>query len=198
MTPVDWKWSSSTPAGNLLRHPSWAFTESRIFGCAAMRPADLLVVEEAPHASGRVPLDHEVLVEAGMANLDVLHAQPLSQVAEEARAVDLEPEALRIEVGSPEAGVGLARLAGAHREGIERDDPVVGANLDGGRREEVAFVEAAAHLTGELPPDLLPARSEEGLEEAHRNRTTGCLTFRSVLRSRSWTVTHSQRFWSTE
>ena len=128
---------------------------------------DLLVVEEAPHAPGLGALDHEVLVEPSMADPNVLHSQRLPQAAEDARPVDLEPEALRIEVRSAQSGEGLVRVAAAHRVRVERDDPVAVAGLDGGCGEKAAFVEASAHLPGQLSPDLLLARPEEGLENAH-------------------------------
>ena len=160
--------------------------------------ADLPVVEEAPHAARRIALDHEVPVEPGMADLDVLQAHRLPQPAQEARPVDLEPEPLGIEVGRAKPRVGLVRLAVAGRVRVEREDPVAGAGLDGERAEEASFVELPVHLLGELSPDVFPARSEQGLEEVHRNLTTGCLTLRSVFRCKSCTVTHSQRFSSTE
>ena len=102
-----------------------------------------------------------------MADLDILHAQRLPHLCEDARPVDFEPEAFRIEIGGAEPRVGLVRVAGALRVRVERDDPVVGTALDRRCGEEASFVKVPTHLAGELPPDLLLARPEEGFEQAH-------------------------------
>ena len=135
--------------------------------------ADPRVVEEPPHALRRDCLDYEFVIDARVANVDILHAQRLAEFREETGAVDLEPEALRVEIGSAQPREGLVHIAGALRVRVERDDPVARAGLDGRLAEEAAFVKLSVHLAGELPPDLVAARPEEGFEKAHRSRTTG-------------------------
>ena len=186
------------PVGELAEPPATTLDGQMDLRLGLDAGADLPVVEEAPQPARRIALDHEVPVEPGMADLDVLQPHRLPQPAQETGPVDLEPEPLRIEVGGADPRERLVRLAVARRVRVEGDDPVAGAGLDGERAEEAAFVELPVHVLGELPPHVSPARSEQGFEEFHRNRTTGCLTFRSVFRCRSCTVTHSQRFSSTE
>ena len=137
------------------------------------KAADPLIVEEPLHAPGFIALDHKVPIKSWMADLDVLHAERLAQIAEERCPVDLEPEALRVEIGGAEPRVRGARV----RVGqcVERDDPVVGSDLNGQGPENAPVEDLAVHLARQLPPDFLAAWPEQGFEGAH------WASFRSVI-----------------
>ena len=105
ITPTTWKCNSSTFSGNLgPNQPSLSFTSKPDLGLSLDHLADLGIGEEITDLRLVVPLDDERFVELGVAHLDVLHAQELAQVAEEALPVDRESEALGVDVRGTHAG----------------------------------------------------------------------------------------------
>src|SRR5437667_2791530 len=71
------------------------------------------------------PLDDEVPVEILMTDLDVLHTEPLGDVAEQSTTVNREPEVLGIHVGCSQSGENHCGFTGGYRVSIQRDGPLI-------------------------------------------------------------------------
>lgn len=129
-------------------------------GLLANELADFRVGEELPKLCFVVAFDDELFVEFGVADFDVLHAHPFSEVAKDAFAVDGEGEAARVEVRSPHAGVGDGGFSSGDGMGIECDGPLAVRGLGFAGFPEAVGGVAASGFSAKLLPDFCLAGAE--------------------------------------
>src|SRR5687768_12226910 len=102
-----------------------------------------------------------------MTNGDVLHPEPLGEVAEQSTTIDSEPEVVGVDIGCSQPGVNVSGFAGGHRVGIQGNGPFIVGRLNLVALPEAALNVVGAGFSGKLPPDFLFAWTEPFSERVH-------------------------------
>ena len=81
--------------------------------------ADGRVCEEIPQLRFAVPFDDEIAVELIVADFDILHPERATKSRKQTLAIDFKLKSVRVDVRSPQAGVGRAVVTVAFGVGVE-------------------------------------------------------------------------------
>src|SRR5688572_1338785 len=102
-----------------------------------------------------------------MPDHNVLHREPLGDLAEESTTVDGEPEVVGVDVGCSQPGEMHDGFAGGHHVGIQRDGPLIVGGLDLVPLPKAALNVFRPELGAELSPDFLFAWTEHFSQRVH-------------------------------
>ena len=102
-----------------------------------------------------------------MTDLDVLHTEPLGDVAEQSTTVNREPEVLGIHVGCSQSGENHCGFTGGYRVSIQRDGPLTVRGLHLVSLPKAALNVVRTGFSAKLSPDCRSAWTEQFSQRVH-------------------------------